>query len=232
MADSHRTKGTSLAKGPIGIIGLILLAAGILGLLFGSTDFDANPIDGTVNGDNFLGFEGNGWTWLLIAVSGLLLLLSAPLHWGAKTMAIIVGLVLGAASVISLVDGDDVFGIFAANGPMKLALGIASAALLISALLPRVGKKDKHDDRDVVYRDRPVERERTVEPRATTPVETTRTTPVETTHTTPVETTRTTGTRSTGSTGAVSPDDDSARFRRDEETIIPETGPGATRRRP
>lgn len=158
MAD--RTKGVSLAKGPVGIIGIILLALGILGLLLGSTSFTANPIDGDVSGENFLGIEGNGWTWLLFAGAGLILLLSAPLHWGAKTMAIVVGLVLGAASVIAIVDGSDVFGIFAANGPTMLALGAAATALLIAGLLPRVGKKDRHDgDREVVYRDRVVERE-------------------------------------------------------------------------
>lgn len=158
MAD--RTKGVSLAKGPVSIIGIILLALGILGLLLGSTSFSANPVDGDVNGESFLGIEGNGWTWLLFAGAGVVLLLSAPLHWGAKTMALIVGLVLGAASVIAIVDGSDVFGIFAANGPTMLALGAAATALLIAALLPRVGKKDRHpDEREVVYRDRPAEGE-------------------------------------------------------------------------
>lgn len=161
MADTTKTKGTSLAKGPVGIIGLILLAAGILGLLLGDSDFATkNAIDGTSNGDKFLGFEGNGWTWALTGVAGLLLLLAAPLHWGAKTMAIVVGLILGAASVIALYDEKDVFGLAAANGPTKLLWGAAAAALLISALLPRIGKKD-HVDHDVDRAPRP--RERVVE---------------------------------------------------------------------
>ena len=69
------------------------------------------------------------------------------MHWGAKSLSLIVGLVLGAASVIALVDGDDVFGIFAANGLTKLVWGIAAAVLLVLALLPRVGggKKQDHD---------------------------------------------------------------------------------------
>ena len=41
-----RTKGMSLAKGPVGIIGAVLLAGGILGLLFGSTDFTTHAPDG------------------------------------------------------------------------------------------------------------------------------------------------------------------------------------------
>jgi hypothetical protein len=124
MSDRSRAhKGTSLAKGPAFFIGLASLALGILGFLFADQSFTNNPLDGTVNGSSFLGIEGNGWTWALFAAGGLLLLLAAPMHWGAKTMALIVGLAFGAASVISLVDGNDVFGIFAANGLTKLVLG-------------------------------------------------------------------------------------------------------------
>ena len=137
----ERTKGTSLAKGPVGIIGIIMLAGGILGLLFGSTNFDLSFPDGTVTGGTWLGIEGNGWTWLAFAAGGLLLLLTAPMHWGAKTMALIVGLVMGAASVILIADGDDVLGVAAGNNWTMLAFGAAAVALLIVALLPRVGRK-------------------------------------------------------------------------------------------
>ncbi len=153
-----RRRGISLAKGPVALIGLALLAYGILALLFRYPGFAASPIDGNVNGATFLGIEGNGWTNVLIAGSGALLLFGSPFHWGAKSTAMIVGLVLGAASVISMVDGSDVFGIFATNNWTQLALGAAATALLLLSLLPRVGKKDRHRDRDMVdhdhYRDR------------------------------------------------------------------------------
>jgi hypothetical protein len=162
-----RTKGVSLAKGPVGIIGAVLLAGGILGLLFGSTDFTMNAPDGDVTGGTWFGIEGNGWTWLLFAASGLVLLMSAPMHWGAKTMAMIVGLVMAAAAIISIVDGSDALGIFAANGMTMLAFGAAAVACLIVAMLPRVGRR-----RDVVVdhdRDRRFERDgRAVERRETT----------------------------------------------------------------
>ena len=141
-----RDKGTSLAKGPAWFIGLAAIALGVTGLLFGSTDFGNDPMSGNVDGTTWLGIEGNGWTWLLFAAGGVLLLLAAPLHWGAKTMALIVGLAFGAASVIALVDGRDVFGTFAANGPTTLVWGAAAVALLVVALLPRVGKKDARRD--------------------------------------------------------------------------------------
>jgi hypothetical protein len=148
-----RTKGVSLAKGPVGIIGIVLVAAGVLGLLAGSTDFTTSAPDGDVTGGTFLGFEGNGWTWLLFAGAGLVLLLSAPMHWGAKTMALIVGLVMAAAAVIAAVDGSDVLGVFAANGPTMLAFAAAAVALLVVAMLPRVGRR----------REVPVERDRRFE---------------------------------------------------------------------
>jgi hypothetical protein len=162
-----RTRGVSLAKGPVGIIGAVLLAGGILGLLFGSTDFGMNAPDGDVTGGTWFGIEGNGWTWVLFAAAGLLLLVSAPMHWSAKTMAMIVGLAMAAAAIIAIVDGSDVLGIFAANGMTMLAFGAAAVACLIVAMLPRVGRRrDVAVDHD---RDRRFERDgRTVERRETT----------------------------------------------------------------
>jgi hypothetical protein len=158
-------KGISLAKGPVGLLGLAMIAYGVLSLLFGesgTSSFTTDPVSGNVEGGNFLTLEGNGWTNLLWIGAGALLAFGAPFHWGAKSMAIIVGLVLGAASVISMADGSDVFGIFASNGPTQLAWGAAAAALLLLALLPRVGKKKHHDhvdrDREHVARERVVER--------------------------------------------------------------------------
>ena len=160
MARQHHDRGVSLAKGPVGIVGIVLLAYGVLALIFGGNGFDAEPVDGTVQGTKWLGFEGNGWSNVLTAGAGALLLFGSPTHWGAKGLSLIVGLVLGAASVIALVDGDDVFGIFAANGLTALAWGVAAAVLLVLALLPRVGggeqrRRDERfgRDRSTVTRD-------------------------------------------------------------------------------
>jgi hypothetical protein len=147
----HRD-GVSLAKGPVGLLGLAMIAWGVIHFLMGGNSFTASPPSGTVNGDTFLGLEGNGWTNLLWVAAGLLLAFGAPLHWAAKSMALIVGLVLGAASVISMVDGDDVFGIFAANGLTQLAWGAAAVALLLLALLPKVGRKRKAEHVDDHHR--------------------------------------------------------------------------------
>ena len=175
MAD-NKNKGVSLAKGPVAILGIAMLAWGILSLIFGGNGFSTRNVpDGPIPGAEFLGIEGNGWTNLLWVAGGALLLFGSPLHWGAKTLALIVGLVLGALSVISLVtqwDGRNwgAFGVFAADNWTTLLWGAAATYLLISALLPRVGGKDKKKDdhrsrdRDMdIARSRPVERERVVE---------------------------------------------------------------------
>jgi len=155
-------KGPGLARGPALILGSILTAAGLLAIIHHSQfpSFGSDFPDGTATGSKWIGLFGvNGWTcWLIIACGGLLLFGSAQ-HLLAKTMSLVVGLILGAASVIALVDGDDVLGLAYANGLTKLALGIAAAVLLVNTLLPRVKHK-----RDVSSHD---------EPRGT-PVETTR----------------------------------------------------------
>lgn len=163
---ADRKDGVSLAKGPVGLLGLAMLAFGVLSFLLGDSSLTSSPVDGDVNGDTFLGVEGNGWTNLLWIASGALLAFGAPFHKGAKTMALLVGLVLGAASVIAMIDGPtifqdgDVLGIFAANDWTIALWGIASAFLLLSSLLPKVGRKrHEHHERPVVERDRHVERE-------------------------------------------------------------------------
>jgi hypothetical protein len=154
----------SLAKGPVALIGLASLALGVLGLIFASTDFTTAAPDGTVNGGTFIGIEGNGWTWLAFAAGGLLLLLGAPIHWGAKSMAFMVGIAYGVGALIALSDGTDILGIFATNNWTKLVLGVAGVALIVLSTLPRVGRRERvADDRVAERRGRFGRRERVVE---------------------------------------------------------------------
>jgi hypothetical protein len=133
--------GVSLAKGPVAVIGLASLALGVLGLIFASTSFSTDAPDGIVNGGTFIGIEGNGWTWVAFAAGGLLLLLGSPIHWGAKSMAFMVGVAYGVAALIALSDGTDILGIFATNNWTKLVLGVGGIALIVLSTLPRVGRR-------------------------------------------------------------------------------------------
>ena len=139
MTTRHRTKGWSLAKGPVGLIGLALLAYGITALIFGGHGFAQHAPTGAVYGKTWLGLEVNGWTGLLFTAAGLLLLFGAPMHWGAKTMSLIVGTSLVALCVIALANGHGALGIFAANGLTELVWGAAGGLLIILSMLPRVG---------------------------------------------------------------------------------------------
>jgi hypothetical protein len=144
MSTRSRTKGTSLAKGPIGLIGLVLLAYGITALIFGSHSFVQHAPTGAVHGKTWLGLEVNGWTGLLFTAAGLLLLLGAPMHWGAKSTSLIVGISLVVLCLIALANGHGALGLFAANGLTELVWGAAGALLIVLSLLPRVGGRTRH----------------------------------------------------------------------------------------
>lgn len=143
MTNTHRTKGTSLTRGPVGLIGLALLAYGITALIFGDHSFAQHAPNGAVHGNSWLGLEVNGWSDLLFITAGLLLLLAAPVHWGAKGMSLIVGLALGAAALIALGNGHGALGIFASNHLTELVWGAAAALMIVLSQLPRVGAQTK-----------------------------------------------------------------------------------------
>ena len=151
-AGTGRTKGTSLAKGPVGLIGLALLAYGITALIFGGHGFTQHAPTGAVDGKTWLGLEVNGWSGLLFVAAGLLLLLGAPMHWGAKSMSLIVGISLVVLCLIALANGHGALGIFAANGLTELVWGAAGALLIVLSLLPRVGGETKHGYEHSAYR--------------------------------------------------------------------------------
>lgn len=138
--ETRTEKGISLARGPALILGTILLAAGLYFLykqhVFPRT---ANFPDGQapVQSKVFLGiFGANGWTGMLTAVGGGLLLFGAAQHLLAKTMSLIVGVALAAAAIIALVSGD-VLGLAAANGWTEIGWGAVAAILLFNSVIPR-----------------------------------------------------------------------------------------------
>lgn len=140
-ANETRTeKGLSLARGPALALGTILLAAGLY-FLYKQHTFPkfSNLPDGSapVTGKVLFGiFGANGWTGMLTAVGGGLLLFGAAQHLLAKTMSLIVGIALGAAAIIALASGN-VLGMVAANGWTEIGWGAAAAILLFNTIVPR-----------------------------------------------------------------------------------------------
>lgn len=140
VGETRTVKGASLARGPALILGTILLAAGLYFLYREHTfpTFSANfpggdaPVEGKVFGI----FGANGWTGMLTAAAGGLLLFGAAQHLLAKMMSLIVGVALGAAAVIAAINGD-VLGMAAANTWTEIAWGAAAAILLFNTMMPR-----------------------------------------------------------------------------------------------
>jgi hypothetical protein len=146
MADTRTTRADRMSPvgGAAALIGVVLLAYGVSGLVFGGAGFDTDA-GGTVNGETWLGVEGNGWTNVLFATAGALLILGASTDLGARAVAVLVGVAFAAAAVIAVIDGDDVFGVFAANGWTMLVWGVAAIVLLAVVALPgaRGGRREE-----------------------------------------------------------------------------------------
>jgi hypothetical protein len=138
--ETRTEKGISLARGPALVLGTILLAAGLYFLYkqhvfpkFANFPNGKAPVEGKV----FFGiFGANGWTGMLTAVGGGLLLFGAAQHLLAKTMSLIVGVALAAAAIIALASGD-VLGLAAANGWTEIGWGVVAAILLFNTVIPR-----------------------------------------------------------------------------------------------
>jgi hypothetical protein len=143
MASTSTTverRGVSLAKGPIGLLGIAGIVFGVLALIFGGNGFGLHIPHGYVGDGHLFGLLTNGWTDLLFIAAGLFLVLGAPAHWLAKSNAMITAIVLGAAAVIAVIRGNGVFGIFAANHWTEIIWGAAAIVLAVLAMMPRVGR--------------------------------------------------------------------------------------------
>jgi lysylphosphatidylglycerol synthetase-like protein (DUF2156 family) len=164
-ARTHTEKGISLARGPALILGTVLLAAGLY-VLYRQHTFPkfSNLPNGHVSDPKvFLGiFGANGWTGMLTAVAGGLLLFGAAQHLLAKTMSLIVGIALGIAAVIALVSGN-VLGMAAANVWTVILWCGAAAILLFNSAIPR-RKKTIVDEREPVHERAPAQERPRSEP--------------------------------------------------------------------
>jgi hypothetical protein len=133
-------KGLSLARGPALVLGTILTAAGLYFMYeaHGFPRFSNFPNgNARIDGRHFFGIFGiNGWTGMLTAVAGGLLLFGAAQHLLAKTMSLIVGVALGAAAVIAAISGN-VLGLAAANRLTELGWAVCAVILLFNTVIPR-----------------------------------------------------------------------------------------------
>ena len=135
----QRRRGVSLAKGPIALIGLLGIIYGVSALIVRAHGFAIHFPSGHVRGPFWLHLEVNGWTALLFIAAGLALLFSAAAHVTAKTMALLVGIVMIVLAVIGFFQKHGTLGIFASDHWTELVWAAGGVVLLVLAMLPRVG---------------------------------------------------------------------------------------------
>ncbi len=141
-ARGARHRGRTPAQWYCLLVGAALLLAGILGFIAEAT-FDT-PAGGRDRFGDLIVFEVNGWHNLVHLASGLVLLAAAARRSSAKVVALAFGLVYGVVTIIGLIDGSDVLGLFpvnAADNVLHIALSVLGIA---SALVSRADDRDLH----------------------------------------------------------------------------------------
>lgn len=129
--DETRTEraGRTLAQTFCLGFGITLVAVGILGFIFGGTNFDTGT---NVQGEDFIIFEVNGWHNLVHIASGLVLLAASPNGRLSAMTAIGFGLVYAVVTVWGFIDGNDVFNLIpvdTADNFLHLALTVVALAV-------------------------------------------------------------------------------------------------------
>src|SRR3954451_9784710 len=103
MATAHtsssRRRAPSPAQAFCGLVGLVLVLAGILGF-FGDSSFGGPDQRGT-----FLGLDVNGWHNIVHIAPGLLLLVGAPNATAARICCVAFGAAYALVALLGWIDG-------------------------------------------------------------------------------------------------------------------------------
>ena len=113
--------------------GLTLIAAGVLGFIFGGSDFNTGS---SVQGKEFIVFEVNGWHNIVHLASGAFLVLMAAKAKSAVTGLLVFGVVYVVVIVWGFVDGSDIAGLLPVNTAdnwLHVALAVAAIAVALAA---------------------------------------------------------------------------------------------------
>ena len=114
------------------VAGAVLLAAGILALGAGSTNF-GTVADGA--GQDLLIWQVSGWETIFYLVVGTLGLMAASRVGSARLFALVSGYSFVALAVYGFVDGNDILSVFAVAAADKVTyLVIGLAGLMVGAI--------------------------------------------------------------------------------------------------
>jgi hypothetical protein len=149
MATSPATEsGMRGARGERAPAQLFCLVAGITLIVVGLVGFAADGSFDTgpgVDGGSLIGFEVNGVHNVVHIASGLLLLAGAWRPGSARLVCVVFGLTYGLVTIIGLIDGRTVLGLFPVNpADNVLHIGLTLLALAFGVM----GDRDRDPARD------------------------------------------------------------------------------------
>jgi hypothetical protein len=140
-ARSHPSHDDDLSRSPARVfclvVGATLVLVGLLGFLAESKfDTSSGGDPGALDGENFIIFEVNGWHNVVHIASGLFLLALMRRHDTARLAALSFGAIYGVVTIIGLVDGKDVLGLFPVNPADNILHIVLTAAAFAAGLAP------------------------------------------------------------------------------------------------
>jgi hypothetical protein len=115
------------------LVGSVLTIAGIIGFFY-EASFDTGD---AVASDDVLGILAvNGWHNLVHIASGAFLLALMGRHETARLAALSFGAIYGVVTIIGLIDGEDVLGLFPVNPADNVLHILLTVAAFAAALAP------------------------------------------------------------------------------------------------
>jgi hypothetical protein len=119
------------------VVGATLVLVGLLGFIAESTfDTSSGGDPGALDGENFIIFEVNGWHNVVHIASGLFLLALMRRHRTARLAALSFGAIYGVVTIIGLIDGKDVLGLFPVNPADNVLHIVLTATAFAAGLAP------------------------------------------------------------------------------------------------
>jgi len=127
------------------VVGAVLLALGVLALIFGSTNFG---VADRINAEQFLIWRVSGWETILYMATGALGLAMASRVDAARTYALVVGVAYAAFAVWGFIDGNDVFGLLAVDTADNISHAVIGGLGLVLGSLPESAQRRTGVERD------------------------------------------------------------------------------------
>jgi hypothetical protein len=135
-ARSYSSRDDDLSRSPARIFCLVVGATLVLVGLLGFIAESAFETGSSVQGDDLIIFEVNGWHNVVHIASGLFLLALMRRHDTARLAALSFGAIYGVVTIIGLIDGKDVLGLFPVNPADNVLHIVLTVAAFAAGLAP------------------------------------------------------------------------------------------------